>query len=153
MNTYLKFGDKRQEYFQLELECLQRLSFSSHVPNVLDVDYDTNTILLQHAGKCPKELQIGNQKVKIKNKELQLNQIIEDLKLAKVHHLDVNYGNILINRFGKLSIIDFTYACLDEKPITSKLKKRLIKLKAAGEYDYTYKTWLDILNTVEEDIL
>lgn len=153
MNTYLKFGDKRHEYFQLELDCLERLSFSSHVPDVLDVDYRTNTILLQYAGKCPKELQIVNQKVKIKDKELQLNRIIEDLKLAKVHHLDVNYGNILINRFGKLSIIDFTHACIDENPVTPKLKKRLIKLKAAGEYDYTYKTWLDILNTVDEDII
>lgn len=147
MNVYVKKFTDLQKYAN-EVICYERLIFSNHVPNVVSKDNNNLILEIEYAGESILSLNSKNKKIFVNNRFDQLTQIIKDLRIANIYHLDLNIGNILINQTGHISIIDFEKVCIDGKP-SKKLEKRYNKLLSLGGYKSIFNTCNNYLEMIE----
>jgi len=122
MNCYSDLSNK--ESFELEKECLIRLKGFPHFPQIISSNQNNLTITMSHCGESLLNVsKIPLKKVQVK---AQITEIVETLKNAGICHLDILMKNICYKN-GRLYLIDFDIAVLDDTPMTQKLYNRYIK--------------------------
>ena len=162
-------GINKKTAFNLEIECLQLIEKNYkcncgldvyHFPKLKSYDKDQYKFKMTYCGET---LDIANNLIEIKNQELQIKCIVENLKRSGVYHLDMvrDGRNITINEEGIISLIDFDIASINKKFLSKNLKCRYDtmtnrypddwylerKLFKSGETDY-YKVLIDVINWI-----
>lgn len=148
MDIFVKKINSFDEY-QREISCYILLKNSIYVPKLIDSDIDNLTITLEFVGTSVWELQTQKKKVSIYNPDLQISELIDDLKQANILHLDINPRNLLVNN-GQIYLIDFEKSCVNNISDNFKLEKRRIKTINRGGYQYLKKIWLEQINSIKE---
>lgn len=135
-------GLTREEAFDLETECLQRIQSTyqciccpfaprQHFPVLISSDRPSYSFTMSSCGKSLKRLQTWRRKGKVylsnDPTELaftkQVECIVHNLRRARVQHLDVYPKNICIDPKGVLSLIDFDMASIEGKCLSVKLER------------------------------
>lgn len=133
--------------FILELDCLSRINCAmqsrnktKHFPILVDFDLNTLTITISNNGNALNKLK---EPFVVKNLSLQIEEIFETLKQAKVIHLDmVTSGkNVVVNKEGILTIIDFNMAQANGYSFNHCVEKRILD----KTYTLTKECFLDII--------
>ncbi|MDO5528156.1 MAG: hypothetical protein Q4F71_02025 [Paracoccus sp. (in: a-proteobacteria)] len=130
----------------LETRCLARLAATSgraHFPRVLTLDPATPSVTLTHQGPTLDQLG-GAQRAQAAARlradgAAQIDAIARAMEAANVVNLDIidNGRHLAISDEGRLSLIDFDIAALDQTPISSFIAQRLKLWQQRGGYDGT----------------
>lgn len=102
---WLEFG-----VFEREIYWLQRLADIPFIPNLLDFDHNSKTLITEYAGE---RLTADNLPV---DWDLQARTIIRTLRKYDCAHNDIKPSELLVND-GKLSLCDFAWATPYGAPI------------------------------------
>jgi hypothetical protein len=115
-------GYTKEFAFSTEVECYRRLFKHKNFPNVISVDDENQTMILEHCGESL-DILLKNKNLSqlIPNIEQQLGDIWDSLQIENIHHLDVQLKNFTY-KDGILYLIDFDIAILDNKIETSELQ-------------------------------
>jgi predicted Ser/Thr protein kinase len=120
--------------FLLEINCLLRLQKYDCFPKVIKINYKRLRFKMENCGISFRKLKNSNFKMSIKNHEEQIDKMIDALRKERIYHLDMakNGKNLLIKN-GKLYMIDFDIACIDNK-FLSRLIRFRFKFNNSEEY-------------------
>lgn len=138
----VKLGVSNKDTFEIEKECLQRLSKNykctcglnaDHFPKIIcdyDIPHERGFILTD----CGKDLKYFRNKIKRKNHEKftiqnlknQINCIVNNLQINNIQYLDLKSdgSNLCLNKKHALSLIDFDIAALDNNFISLEFQNR-----------------------------
>ena len=132
-------GLNRAQALHLEVSCLIRLAQgqgAAHFPRLLGLAMTTGRFELTDQGPTLRDRAVTETPVKIMNPEAQIDAILAALKAAHVVHLDMHRDgrNLCVDDDGRLSLIDFDIAALDDVPFSGEIAARLQQFHAAGGY-------------------
>jgi len=138
-------GKTAYQNFILELDCLGRINEVmsnnneyEHFPILLGYDSKALTIRMSNRGRSIKDLR---EPILVEGLHRQVNNIHRILTEARVIHLDCtgNGKNLLINKSGILSLIDFDIAVANANPFSHKIVYRLANSICIFSPDYAIK--------------
>ncbi|HXW53516.1 MAG TPA: hypothetical protein VEL47_05370 [Myxococcota bacterium] len=98
VRSYLEFN-----VFDREVEMLMRLRNFKHVPKILAVDFEDNTIYMEYAGE---RLTKDNLPA---NWENQVKDIINGLRALGIQHNDIKNAEVLVKN-GTIMVVDYGWA-------------------------------------------
>ena len=129
-------GLSSYQNFILELDCLSLINNLNvdedrprHFPRIIDFNVEDKSITMSDQGLSVDRL---TQEVVIPEFESQVSRMLQILHDAKVVHMDMNPSgrNLLVDKMGTLSIIDFDCAVALDRPFSKSYQRRV----------YTYRT-------------
>lgn len=104
----------KREAFELELEIYKRISGEKNFPKLINYDKKKMTLEIEHCGKPLTQLD----KIEINDLDKQIKNIINVLKKNNIIHLDLHSsGKNICYKDGKIYLIDFDIAIIDNKPL------------------------------------
>ena len=148
--------------FLLEVSCLIKLKKhyncicdvkKKHFPNILKIDVKKCQIILSNRGFTVNDIIKKKSDYVQINIEEQLKCIIHNLNKHQIKHLDMaeNGKNMCINKKGTISLIDFDYASIGDKYMSSKIERSATRFKNYDEYlEYFTNSFMVIINKVKK---
>jgi len=121
-------GLNKKTTFNLELEIYKRISGNDNFPKLISFEKEKCILIIEN---CGVSLDKFAKPFKIENLENQINNISKVLKENNIIHLDLILGNICYKN-GKIFLIDFEIAVLDNKPLTPQINYRYNNSKRIG---------------------
>lgn len=123
----------------LEVTCLIRLAAgqgAAHFPRLLGLDMRAGRFELTDQGETLLALGAAGKRPPIPEPEAQIAAILSALEAARVVHLDMHADgrNLCVDAAGRLSVIDFDIAALDDVPFSGEIAARLAAFHAEGGY-------------------
>ena len=133
-------GLTRSQAYELERTAYERLEPCPHVPSIVRCDDETCKLTLEHRGTSLDRLRRNRAFIAVPDVDAQIRTIARALDDAKIVHLDVLPKNLCYDeRTGRISLIDFDMAVLDDAPMTKTLRDLYETQKASGD---THETLL-----------
>lgn len=127
-------GLTRAQAYELERTAYERLASCPHVPSIVLCDDATCKLTLEHRGTSLDRLRRERKPVVVSDVDDQIRTIARALDEAGVVHLDVFSKNLCYDeRTGRVSLIDFDMAVLDDAPMSETLRDLYERRKASGE--------------------
>lgn len=99
VKDFLQYG-----VLEREVDTLLKLKGLPHIPKLLYVDYDNNSIYMEYGGK---KLDKTNVPADWQN---QVKAIIAELRSRGVYHNDIKDAEVLVNDQGTIMLIDYGWA-------------------------------------------
>lgn len=132
-------GLTRDQALHLELSCLLRLAqtpMAAHFPGVLQIDLADGRFELTDQGQTLKALAAARRPLRVRDPEAQIDAIVTALAGARVVHLDMHADgrNLCLDATGRLSLIDFDIAAVDEVAMSGNISERLHAFHVEGGY-------------------
>ena len=147
-STYLRYKLEKEALLliQKNFKCVCK-NKNYHFPKILNYDDNKYKLYLSINGislnKYKSFLKLNiNEKIKIKNKEEQINCIIHNLNKCKIKYIDLKPANVCINNKGIISLIDFDLCVINDNPplrIFSNVEGAYKKYKNYNETDFRKK--------------
>lgn len=146
----LRNGLTALQAFHLELMCLDRLQRTSrhgrqHFPALARFDESRPSLWMSHTGRSLDLIQ-GRARGRMAERlsrdfEDQLKRIVRRLERARIVHLDMHPTgrNITADRDGRLALIDFDLAAIDDTCFSAEIIRRHADWRANGRYDRTLR--------------
>lgn len=132
--------------YHLEVLCLTRLQQqgspgSAHFPALVQLDPGSLRITMTHQGRALNRIAVRDRAgcaALIRHSfPDQLALIVRTLEQARIVHLDVHPGNIVIDEGGCLSLIDFDIATADDLPFSAEIARRHTEWQQSDRYAHT----------------
>jgi predicted Ser/Thr protein kinase len=155
-------AQSHRQAFDLELECYFRISRKENFPTLLDYDKKNMILVLEHSGidlrsyTKEKKRFLKNSiddfkeiKFNIANLDNQIDNIIETLKYNSIAHLDCfKPGKNICYKDGKITLIDFNVAVIDQRPNTDKMDELYQEFIKNGDYVWLSNRLKKTLNKI-----
>jgi serine/threonine protein kinase len=103
-----KYSFDPAELIKFEIESLTRLNSIKHFPSILSSPDQTSFIMTNNGLKVTKKNIPSDWKMQILN-------IADSLQKEKIIHRDIKRDNILVDKNGIISLIDFGWSMIDEE--------------------------------------
>lgn len=140
-------GLTARQAFVLEARCLMRLQTLSgaarHFPAPVAFAPDDPSITLSHVGwsldSAEARALARRLRLPVQGYFEQIDSIVEGLERASVVHLDLlqNARNVLLAEDGRLSLVDFDIAVIDDQPFSAEIQRRHDEWNAGGRFART----------------
>lgn len=132
-------GQTRDQALHLEISCLIRLAQgagAAQFPRLLSLDLGAARFEMTDQGDTLKDLKALGQWRAIPDAGGQIDSIVAALREARVVHLDMHPDgrNLCLDARGRLSLIDFDIAAVDDVPFSGEIAARLAMFHAEGGY-------------------
>ena len=119
-------GLNKKQAFELELEIYKRIGNYENFPKLISYNTNKLELLIEHCGQSLDKLN----KIKIDNLDEQILNIIDVLVNNKIVHLDLHQsGKNVCYKDGKIYMIDFDIAVIDNKPMSNIIRAELDRYK------------------------
>ena len=137
-SALMKFDKYQETNYKLEKEALLLIkenyncickNKANHFPKLIKYDDKRHMFYLSINGVNLNDYKLFlnlnvREKIKIQNKEEQIDCIIHNLNKCKIKHLDLLPKNVCINYDGIISLIDFDMCAINNKPHGIVIRKR-----------------------------
>lgn len=140
-------GLTARQAYHLEALCLTRLQAqpgagAAHFPAPVAFDRDAHRITMTHQGSSLDRIPVTERAASgqlIGDYHDQVALMIETMKAARVVHLDLNVagGNVALAACGRLSLIDFDVATIDDVAFSAKIAMHHAEWRSGGAWEQT----------------
>lgn len=109
----------KKQAFELELEIYKRVSGEENFPKLISYNEKNMELQIEHCGTSLNKLS----KIQIENLDEQIENIVNVLEKNNIQHLDLHpSGKNLCYKDGKIYLIDYDIAVIDDKPLNKHLE-------------------------------
>jgi tRNA A-37 threonylcarbamoyl transferase component Bud32 len=126
----------KQQAFELELEIYKRVHTNDYFPSLHEYNEERCELVIEH---CGDNLVKIKKPLKIPDLRLQVDRICQVLEEQRIMHLDIWKGNICYKN-GRIHLIDFDIAVVDDRPLSKLLRERYDKQKCQSQRDIMMHT-------------